>query len=249
MTNRIISRKQPVRIQNVPWRGFYEYFSRAFRQGDHVSLIGSTGCGKTTLAFYGLLPIREYVAVLATKPKDRQLSSLIGNEGYVKIRKWPPELWDHRVLLWPNATHVTDTINQAVVFSNCLTTIYETGAWCVYIDELHYMIDTLKMERLLSMLWQQGRSIDISLVASMQRPAKVPLLAYTQATHLFFWRCNDEADLKRIGGIGWQDSRVVREVVANLYGPPGSAPPNKCCQFLYVNARSGELIVSRLDRR
>ena len=109
------------------------------------------------------------------------------------------------------------------------------------------MIDTLKMERLLSLLWQQGRSIDISLVASMQRPSKVPLLAYTQATHLFFWRCNDEADLKRIGGIGWQNSKVVRDIVSRLYGPPGSAPRNKCCQFLYVNARSGDLIVSRLE--
>jgi hypothetical protein len=239
-------KRPPVKVYEVPWAGFDEYFRRTFRQGDHVSLIGSTGCGKSTLAFYGVLPVREHIAVLATKPRDKMLSGL-QREGYRKIRKWPPELWDKRVLLWPNAQRISDTVNQAVVFSDCLSTVYETGAWCIYIDELHYMIDTLKMERLLSMMWQQGRSMDISVVASMQRPAKVPLLAYSQATHLFFWRCNDEADLKRIGGIGWQDSRIVREVVSSLYGPQGSAPKGKSNQFLYVNARSGDLIVSRLD--
>lgn len=242
-----LGRNKAVKVYETGWDGFADYFSRVFQQGDHISLIGSTGCGKTTLAFYGILPIREHVAVFATKPKDKQLSGLLKN-GYVKIKNWPPEYpWQNRVLLWPNASRVTDTANQAVVFSHALSNIYETGAWCVYIDELHYVIDTLKMERLLSMIWQQGRSIDISLIASMQRPAKVPLLAYTQATHLFFWRCNDEADLKRIGGIGWQNSKVVREIVSRLYGPPGSAPRNKVCQFLYVNARSGDLIVSRLE--
>ena len=239
--------KQAVKVYETDWRGFNKYFTRMFRQGDHVSLIGSTGCGKTTLAFSGILPVRDHVAVLATKPKDKALTGLLKN-GYVKIKSWPPEYaWEKHILLWPNASRVTDTANQAVIFSNALSQIYETGAWCIYIDELHYMIDTLKMERLLSLLWQQGRSIDISLVASMQRPSKVPLLAYTQATHLFFWRCNDEADLKRIGGIGWQNSKVVRDIVSRLYGPPGSAPRNKCCQFLYVNARSGDLIVSRLE--
>jgi hypothetical protein len=89
--------------------------------------------------------------------------------------------------------------------------------------------------------------MDISLVCSMQRPAKVPLLAYSQATHLFFWRCNDEADLKRIGGIGGQDSRIIREVVSQLYGPKGSAPAGKSNQFLYVNAKNGDKIVSRLE--
>lgn len=242
-----LGKKEAVKVYETSWDGFARYFSRVFKQGDHVSLIGSTGCGKTTLAFYGILPIRDHVVVLATKPKDKQLSGLLRN-GYTKIKEWPPPYgWLHRLLLWPNASRVTDTTTQGYVFSNALSTIYETGAWCIYVDELHYMIDTLKMERLLSMIWQQGRSMDISLIASMQRPAKVPLLAYSQATHLFFWRCNDEADLKRIGGIGWQNSKVVRDIVARLYGPPGSAPRNKCSQFLYVNARSGDLIVSRLE--
>jgi energy-coupling factor transporter ATP-binding protein EcfA2 len=239
--------KKAVKIYETDWSGFQRYFTRMFRQGDHVSLIGSTGCGKTTLAFSGILPIRDHVAILATKPKDPALTELL-HTGYVKLKKWPPEYgWERRVLLWPNASKVTDVANQAAIFGDALSQIYETGAWCIYVDELHYMIDTLKMERLLSLLWQQGRSIDISLIASMQRPSKVPLLAYTQATHLFFWRCNDETDLKRIGGIGWQNSKVVRDVVSRLYGPPGSAPRNKCCQFLYVNARSGDLIVSRLE--
>lgn len=242
-----LSKKAPTKVYEVGWDGFLKYFSNVFKQGDHVSLIGSTGCGKTTLAFYGILPIRDYVCVMATKPRDKQLTGL-QDYGYVKIKSWPPDYaWNRRVLLWPNSKRIEDTATQALTFSSTLSQIYETGAWAIYIDELHYMIDTLKMERLLSMIWQQGRSMDISLVASMQRPAKVPLLAYTQATHLFFWRSNDENDLKRIGGIGWQNSKIVREIVANLYGPVGAAPKGKSNQFLYVNSRTGHLIISRLD--
>jgi hypothetical protein len=239
--------KEKVKVYESDWNTFARYFFTQFKQGDHISLIGSTGCGKTTLAFYGILPIREYVCICATKPRDPALVRLL-SEGYVKIDEWPPpRAWDKRVLLWPNARTITSTANQSLVFSKAIADIYETGAWCVYIDELHYMIDTLRMDRLLSMIWQQGRSMDISLIASMQRPAKVPLLAYSQATHLFFWRCSDETDLKRIGGIGWSNSKVIRDIVSRLYGPVGSAPKDKCCQFLYVNTRTGHLIVSRLD--
>jgi len=240
--------KNSTQVYEADWSVFRKYLIDHYKQNEHVSLIGSTGCGKTTLALKGILPLRSYVCVLATKPRDPQLSSLL-KDGYDKLKEWPPKhpLWETKHLLWPPSKKMVQKVDQRVIFSMALQDIYETGSYCVYIDELHYMIRELRLEPELNMLWQQGRSLNISLVTSMQRPSHVPLLAYTQATHLFFWRVNDENDLKRIGGIGWQDSKVIRNVVAQLYGPVHTAPKGKSNQFLYINTRSGDLIISRLE--
>jgi hypothetical protein len=62
-------------------------------------------------------------------------------------------------------------------------------------------------------------------------------MAYDQATHLFFFRFQDENDLKRIGGIGWLDSRVIRETVSRL----------QRYDFLYINTVTGRKVISRYE--
>ena len=57
---------------------------------------------------------------------------------------------------------------------------------------------------------------------------------YDQSSHLFFWRDNDETNLKRIGGIGWLQSKPIRETVAGL----------DPYQFLYIQTRTGDMFRS-----
>lgn len=217
-----------------------------WEQGEHISLIGATGCGKTTLAEV-LLPLPPYVVVFACKPKDKTMDKLVKG-GYSKITEWPPKAYEKRVVLWPPISKRWQVVQQRYAFHNAIDAIYESGGWCVYADEVGYMTAELNMQRAFNMLWQQGRSIGITLVASMQRPRHVSLNAYTQATHIFFWRQNDEQDLKRIAGIGWVNSKVIQRVVSNLNGPINAGwSRHDCCEFLYVNTRSGKLIKSRVE--
>jgi hypothetical protein len=234
-------------IDVVSWAEFQRLFK--WRQGEHVSLIGATGCGKTTLAHH-LLPMRKYVVVLATKPKDSSMNELIREGGFRKSKFWPAGPTDivQKVVLWPSINKRSQKLNQKLVFAEALNDIYEQGAWCVYADELHYLTSTLGLQSVFTDLWQQGRSMGISLIASMQRPSHVPLLAYTQATHVFFWRANDTRDLKTIGGIGSIDSKVIQNVVARLPGKATSGfNASEAYAFLYVNVNSGRLVVSRVD--
>ena len=76
---------------------------------------------------------------------------------------------------------------------------------------------------------QQARSSDIAFVMGAQRPSRIPVEVYDQATHLFFWRDNDELNLKRIGGVGYLASQPIRLFVANL----------DQFQVLYINTRKG----------
>lgn len=96
------------------WEDFIEQFK--WNQGEHVSLIGPTGYGKTTLAKHLVLASpprgtirpetthvfwkrrfghpkelpeapRPYVTVLATKPKDETLE-IFKQHGFVVMRRW-----------------------------------------------------------------------------------------------------------------------------------------------------------------
>ena len=223
-------------VERLDWSGFLAQFD--WEQGEHISLIGPTGLGKTTLALE-LLPLRNYVVVLGTKPRDEKLSALTG-KGYVLMKDWP-EHNDHelrnRILLWPRMEKTTDVKGQQKVVGRALADIFRQGRWAVYVDELRYVSETLKLRGLLELIWQQGRSLGVSLIGGTQRPVHVPLMMFDQATHLFFWRDNDDANLKRIGGIGSLDAATVRASVASL-------PKH---HTLYVNTRTGALIETVVD--
>lgn len=225
----------------VDWSTFHDSFD--WQQGEHVSLIGPTGQGKTTLALK-ILPRRSHTCILATKPVDPTLSKLASrrtppSERYVKQRTWAPTMLTPRVLLWPPIDNLREDIDEQVrVFNEALPEIYSAGGWCVYADELQYLVRVLGLGGLLEMFWYQGRSLKVSLVASFQRPAWVPVAAYSSSTHLFFWRTNDDRDLKTIGGLGTLDSKQIREIVKKL----------SRYEVLYINTRDDTMLVTKVEQ-
>lgn len=228
------------RATDVPaldWDDFLTYWRGTWAQGEHVSYIGPTGSGKTTLAVE-LLGVRAFVCALATKPADKTMDRLIRHGGYRKIAAWPPPpiglRREQRIALWPSFRRPEDLANQQRQVELALKEMFVAGGWTIFADELFYLVRMLKLTPLLELIWTQGRSIGVTLVGGTQRPAHVPLLAYDQATHLFFWRDNDETNLRRIGGLGGLHSPLIRRTVAAL--------PRHVA--LYVNTRTGEMFTT-----
>lgn len=218
----------------VVWSEFVEHFR--WKQGEHVALIGPTGAGKTTMALW-LLPMRNYITVLATKPRDSTLDQFGKQNGFRKYTEWPkisPHVSPRRII-WPDARNIDSQAKQKAVFSDALQRIYRQGGWCVYIDELWYIGQILGLTQLVKVYLQQARSMGISLIVSSQRPAWIPLEVYDQSTHLFFWRDNDERNLSRIGGMSVHSASLIRYVVSNL----------PAFHVLYINTRTGDMLVTR----
>ncbi len=197
----------------IPWETFRDE-QLVWKQGEHVTLIGPTGSGKTTLA-HAILPKRRNVCVLGSKPQDRTLDQLV-RSGYKRITKWPPPYGAERVIVWPAIRTVADVRQLAQVHSDTIQAVFTEGAWCLYVDDVLPAIKTLRLGPDLELIWEMGRSNGISLVVSAQRPAHIPLLAYSQASHLVMWRTGDSRDLVRLGSIGGYDAKRLAGIVRRL---------------------------------
>lgn len=227
----------PPSVESLGWGDFLERFD--WRQGEHVSILGPTKGGKTTLAL-ALLPRRSHVAVLGTKPRDPTLNQLI-RDGYRRIQEWTPRPNERRVLLWPRLTQVNDWRTARPVYEHALASIYRRGGWCIYVDEARVVCDErrpfLGLAPYMRLLWTQARALNVSIVAGTQRPAWVPPEMFDQAEHVFFFQQADHDSVRKASGFGGLDARAIRDTIPAL----GEH------EFLYANTRDRALIRSKVE--
>jgi ABC-type Fe3+/spermidine/putrescine transport system ATPase subunit len=228
---------QLLNVPTISWRSFLDDLD--WRQGQHITLIGPNGSGKTVIN-KELLRYRErrhgYICVFVTKPTDIELAQLT-ERGYVRTkenRNWGVSS-PSRILLWPDAGNFADLTKQRKIFRDALQGAWKAGRWTFMLNELRYLTEHLALKREMNTLYLQARAAKFSLAAETQRPRSVPLEAFSQSTHLFFAACRDDEDLKRISGLGNADSKLIRLTVQRL----------KQYQFCYVNCISGDVVVTK----
>lgn len=180
-------------------------------------MIGPTGSGKSTL-IRALAWRRDWVGWLATKKKDATFDENL-RQGYRRIKKWPPpktgedrEHW----LLWPEYKRIDDIMNSRLVFKRMLDHVFVDEGWTVCLDDLFYLSTKLKLANEISAFNYQVRSMGVSLIAGMQRPKKVPLETWDQASHAFLSRIGNYDDLLTIRGLAQVDMPTLRVWVGSL---------------------------------
>lgn len=192
----LIARYRPV--PKVPQLAITPALPFRWKQGEHLSLTGNTGSGKTTLANV-LLHARGYTLAFRSKADDAPLPGLkIKRASEFAVRD---DI--NRYVLDPPYE------NQLAAFWNALEVVWKQGGWTVYCDELFYLT-TLKdnghrlSDRIDRML-TQGRSKKITVVAGMQRPVQVSRFAMSQSTHLISF------------GVEGRDLKILDEVGGRKY--------------------------------
>lgn len=171
-----------------------------WRQGEHLTIIGDTGSGKTTLGAQ-LLTARQWTIAFRSKADDTALPGK-----YVRTATSIGKNKDtDRFLLDP----VYD--RQAFEFWHALNLVWKEGGWCAYLDELWYL-SRLGLERKVEQLLTQGRSKGITVMTGMQRPVQVTRFAMSQSTHLIAFSCEgrDLKVLAEAGNYAWAEA--VREL-------------------------------------
>lgn len=231
--------RAPAPAPRVPWTGFQDAF--LWRQGEHVCLVGPTGCGKTTLTNQ-LIPYRKYEIFLGSKRVDdtqdelRQMGFHVAKDAEI-IHPDVSRRWYIKPSFSPKLD--ADGLAEAnrVIFREALMRAYREGGWAIFIDEGRYISDHLNLKKEVVLLLTQGRSQGNSVVIGTQRPRFVPLEAYDQATHLFFWKDPDLQNVQRIAEMAGVNKRHAATMVADL----------NYHEFLYYNSRTGESLISKVE--
>lgn len=163
-----------------------------------MTLVGTTGSGKTTFAREALM-LRDWVVILATKARDEVLFDEFKKYGFVVKRSWSPfDTENPRVIFAPPITAPTKDAKaaQAEAFRRVLIELFmlERGNWTVYADEVAYLTNDLGLRTEWDTLELQGRSLGITLVSSTQRPRGIPRNVFAQASWFGFWRMPNAED-------------------------------------------------------
>lgn len=247
--------RHPVEPEVLYWDQFSEMFAEAYQQGEHVSLVGPTGSGKSVTGVelckvIGARKARDgrpaRVIVLADKPRDDTLMRL-HTEGMQKrpqewqiIKEWPPAYGQEHCIIWPRTA---DEKRQAAIFRPVLEAVYQEGGQAVYIDEAAYFSDPppdgLGLRAKLGKFWRAARSNKAAVIAGTQRPCSVPRLMWSEPSWVFVFAVEDEEDLKRVAQLSGQPLAVWR-AVPHLGGH----------EFLCIRRQRGGsrgLYVSRVD--
>jgi hypothetical protein len=203
-----------------PWSETYAYLAHNWDIGEHMTLVGTTGSGKTTFAREAL-QLRDWVVVFATKIRDKSLYDDFRRHGYVVKQTWSPFDTKHpRVIFAPPlpSPTVAGRKAQAESFRRVLIELFQLqqGNWTVYSDEIRYLTHDLKLETELDTLYLQGRSLGITLVAATQRPRGVPRNIFAQAEWFGFWRIPNAEDRKSASELVGGQEGTAREAMALL---------------------------------
>lgn len=186
--------------EQISWRDAVRRI--AWKQGQHVTLIGPTGRGKTELTAM-LLPHTPYFLFFGTKRMDTTQDRLKRDLRAYTISD-PAELNSEissRFILRPpfprNASAGEIEVIQKATFREGIMRAFNQTGWTVCLDEAKYVCHNLGLAKEATLLWMQGRSQGNAVVASVQRSRFVPLEAYDQATHLFMWTDPDLSNVRR----------------------------------------------------
>lgn len=234
-------------IQGVPvvtYDDFWDNFHWA--QSKHITLVGTTGCGKTTLET-DLIGEREYVIFLGTKEEDETQDEL-GPLGF-RLAHDPKEIsldLSHKWVLHPGKKK-KETAQQLKIrlreyYREALSYCFHQTAWTVVIDEGRFICQFLGLKDEVQLLYLQGRSQFNSVVMGTQRPAWVPVESFDAATHLFFFKDNDLKNISRIAEMAGLDRRKVTAIVPRL-----ESTEEEGGQFLYYNTRSDQMMISKVE--
>lgn len=223
-------------VEKLSWDSALARIDR--KQGEHITLVGPTGAGKTEL-IVRLLESEPFWVAFATKRRDPTLEQLLrlrpmivrrGHDVNVEIasRFVLQPVWSKRL------SAAEQDKRHAEEFSNALNeTFWQTG-WTTAIDELEYIYRHLKVTSPVDRQLTQGRSQGNTLIVGTQRPRYVTLHAYEQATHLFIWRMSDLANITRAAELAGVNRRAVADVVSKLDRH----------DVLYVNTVTGDMLVT-----
>ena len=200
-----------------------------YKAGEHVTFLAPTQTGKTTLKFQLMKRViskQLKAVVLIMKPRDEVPDNWRKPLKLQLTHDWPPPFAKRKAtdppgwMVWPKHTFQPkeDDRHLREVFERAFHSAYKNGSRILDVDEILGVSDELGMDRNLQTVWSRGSSMGCGLWGGSQRPANIPLLAYSSPVHIFLGNTAEKRDRDRyreISGMGIS-SDYIDEIVQSL---------------------------------
>lgn len=229
-----------------------------YASGQHVTMLGPTQRGKTTLGFQLLrqsISENRKCCILAGKPpgRDPVMGKVADQLNLRIVETWPPPLEAVANRRKPNKGHVlrpkqsmsdleADDTNIENQFRKALRVNYASQNDIItFVDEGYHVEVELGLKKDCDRIHMRGAPVS-GLWLLLQRGRFVSYQAYSAPEHVFLSFDPDLDNQKRYSDIGGVDPTYLRRVLATLQtrtinqGKPGGG--NTISEFLYMR-RSG----------
>lgn len=219
-------------VPTISRQQFVEEFARDYRSGQHVTFIGPTGKGKTTLAFQLLdrviSPDYPKALVLAGKPpgRDHTMEEAAKRLNLRTITEWPPPpaFGDRKKRGWvlrPNQKmrdHDEDYAELRKQFKAGILGAYRTSPkkpLITFVDEAHLIHYDLKLRKECEMTLTRGAPVN-AMWTLVQRGRWISYQCYDAPEHVFIFYDPDLNNQKRYAEIGGVDARELMAITKKL---------------------------------
>jgi hypothetical protein len=208
----------------VPWPAFYRQLDHRWLPGPpnwpntHMAIIGRSRSGKSRFA-RAVVELRDRVCLFGTKLVDEPLYGPLTRDGWKIKDRWnPQDTSNERVIFRPPLRDASkDSLaRQQEAFRSALMQVFRVGGWTIWLDEVRYLTEQLKLSNELNLLWLQGGSGGTTIVALTQRPVSVPLNMFEQSRYLITFRIVGVEDRRTMAGYAGAAQPTVFAVAERL---------------------------------
>lgn len=237
-------REEPVDVARIPLRDFvadvWDY-----KDGEHVTILGPTGSGKTFLIFTLLARTAtkaRQAIVLQLKPRSATVDKFRTKMKYRLITQWPPlgsqyqSIAPNGWVLKPTQMGDPDKDNphkRRVIRKALIDTYNSRQCYIIVADETVSLERDLKLTDVIEMILQMGREMNEGMWLASQRAAYITQWAYGGSQHLFLAHDSDVRSQERYSEIGGINPAWVVYVVRRL----------EKHEWLYIHKESKSLCI------
>jgi len=248
-------------VPTVSRREHLEEMGSTYESGQHVTVIGPSGKGKTRLVGGLLLvcasPDREaYYMHGKIRGRDQTIETIsrVANMPIIphgvptrtdrlRYRREGRRGWIIRPLVKPGETTAAENKLLRQEFARTIRAGYHTSRKrpkILVVNEAHQAHNDLKLKEACEGPLMRGRP-DCAMWSEIQRGRFVSYMCYDQATHVYIFKDDDEDNQRRYAEIGGVDPHMLRELQKQLKtrkAPDGSV--NSQCLYF---SRDGQLYI------
>lgn len=228
-THRNLRAVETVTVPILSRRRFLDLFADEYRPGQHVTLIGPTQRGKTTLCHEMLDTVishakeRPYAIVFAGKPakRDPVMNRAARRLNLQRVHRWPPNIinrlkykqkdargWLLRPRHDMESPEHTDAIHYRQFRSAMIDAYKSDEPVIVVVDEGSHISRELKLAKYMDTILMRGAPV-VSLWTLVQRGRYMSYMIYDQPEWFLVAYDPDVSNQKRYGDIGGIDPRTV----------------------------------------